>query len=196
MPKIAFLTGIPGAGKSYLSRRITSRQLAYFVVGDEVRRRATQILLPSLRHERVWSEGLWDELCRSCHIQPAMDAAVLGFVFPNKISHSHLLVDAFVTSHPGFQNAFTQAMKNGGYELTKEAVFRLDTPLSKVVSQANGRIQNGERKNESPINESEAKRRREILARRMVGQTPVVETSTESLEPRLAEFFSNQQPAT
>lgn len=145
MPKIAYVTGIPGAGKSHVSRSIMNRNLAYFVIGDEVRRRATQVLLPNLRQERVWSEGLWDELCRSSHIQPAMDAVVFGFVFPNQILQSHLLVDAFVASHPEFQRSFTQAMRNGGYEVTGEALFWIDTPIPQVVSQANGRIKNGER---------------------------------------------------
>lgn len=189
MPKIAFLTGIPGAGKSYLSRRILSQQLAYFVIGDEVRRRAIQILLPNLRSHRVWSESLWDELCRSSDIQTAMDAAVFGFVFPNEILQSHLLVDAFVASHPQFQRSFVQAMRNGGYEVSDEALFWLDTPLPKVVLQANDRIENGERKNELPIDEAKAFRRRQILKGRMKGQVPIIGNSTEELEPRIVEFL-------
>ncbi len=134
MPKVAYLTGVPGAGKSFIARQVMNQKLAQFIIGDEVRRRLIQIMCPNVRPLSVWSEGLWDQLEIHCNVQSAMDAAVNGYVIPNLNPSRPLLLDAYLTSHPGFRIAFSESLKRSGYDVSGEQLFWIDTPLEQVVA--------------------------------------------------------------
>ena len=191
MPKIAYLTGIPGAGKSFVSRSAMQDKLATYIIGDEVRRRAVQVMCPNVKPRSVWSEGLWDQLCRHCKVHIAMDSVVNGYVFPVIDLKRPLLVDAYVTSHIGFREAFACALKRGGYEVAAEQLFWIDPPLPQVVQQANSRIDNGERPGEGRIDEKECNRRREIIVRRVRETQCTQEATAEEILHKLTEFFSS-----
>lgn len=168
MPRVAFLTGIPGAGKSWIGRELTSRNLAAHINGDEVRRRAVLKLCPEADSRSLWSESFWDKLFVSTNVQPAIQHAIDSFVVPNLDHSLPLLFDAFLTSHAGFRSACSAALNSAGYLVEAEQLFWIDPPLVKVVEQANSRIKNGSRPGENPIDEREAGRRRRILQNRLI----------------------------
>lgn len=168
MPKVAFLTGIPGAGKSWIGENLASCNLASHIIGDEVRRLAVVMLRPNVDSRSLWSESFWDKLFASTCVQPAIQHAIDSFVVPNLDHSLPLVFDAFLTSHAGFRSACTAALQSAGYLVDAEQLFWIDPPLSKVVEQANWRITNGTRCGEIPIDKQEADRRRRILQNRLV----------------------------
>jgi len=168
LPKVAFLTGIPGAGKSWIGKELASRNIAAHINGDEVRRRTVLMLYPGADSRSLWSESFWDHLFVTTDVKPAIQYAIDSFVLPNLNQSLPLLFDAFLTSHSGFRSACTAALNSSGYPVEAEELFWIDPPLSLVVEQANSRIKNGTRPGEGPIDEQEAFRRRQILQSRLV----------------------------
>ena len=168
MPRVAFLTGIPGAGKSWIGEELSSRNLATHINGDEVRRRAVIMLCPEADSRSIWSESFWDKLFVNTDVQPAIQHAIDSFVVPNLDHSLPILFDAFLTSHAGFRSACTTALNSAGYLVEAVQLFWIDPPLAKVVEQSNSRIKNGIRPGESPIDEREADRRRRILQNRLI----------------------------
>ncbi len=104
MPKVAYLTGVPGAGKSFIAGQVMDQNLAQFFVGDEVWRRLIQIMCPNVRPLSVWSEELWDQLETHCNVQPAMEAEGISHKYSNFLRPEHQRIPPPVSvpkfSHP------------------------------------------------------------------------------------------------
>jgi hypothetical protein len=126
------------------------------------------MLCPEAESRSIWSESFWDKLFVTTDVQPAIQHAIDSFVVPNLDHSLPILFDAFLTSHAGFRSACTTALNSAGYLVDAVQLFWIDPPLAKVVEQANSRIENGIRPEESPIDEQEAGRRRRILLTRLI----------------------------
>lgn len=134
MVKIAYLTGVSGAGKSYISRLLAKS--VYVVSVDPISQRSALRVCPFLR-SGIGSWQLWQTLFqfsdrRTIALAIATTLKELN-TLPSSSSQS-ILVEGAILALDEWRLVFRQALEDCGISVVNEKLFWLDPPTEILLS--------------------------------------------------------------
>lgn len=161
MSRIAYLIGIPGAGKSEITETLKRRigEPLGIITGNHLLHWVAVRLCPYIKPGHNWDWELWVALARNCDLRSAFRRAILDLVncqaFPPPAPDRILLAEATILGLSQVREPFEEAMNDAGFSASASRVFWLDVSPETVME----RVRERGRTNERWIDMAEVERR-------------------------------------
>lgn len=131
MTKIAYLTGVSGAGKSHIAKLFPKN--IHVIEIDPIKEHSALRLCPSLKSD-VDAWQFWKAMSKFCDVRTAIS---ITFKERNALPYNppqSILAEATILVLDEWRFAFRQALEDSGISITNEKLFWFDPPTEILLS--------------------------------------------------------------